>query len=32
MRYLEQQVNLALEYKMKQDKGEQSFAKRTYWS
>ena len=31
-RYLEYQANLALEYKTKQVKGCQSFAKRMHWS
>ena len=31
-RYLEKQANLALEYKMKQVKGQQSFAKRMHCS
>ena len=31
-RYLEYQANLALEYKKKQVKGKQSFAKRMHWS
>ena len=30
--YLEKQARLALEYKMKEDEGEQSFVKRTLWS
>ena len=31
-KHLQLQANLALEYRMKQGKGQQSFAKRTYWS
>ena len=31
-KYLELQTNMSLEYRMKQAKGKQSFAKRTHWS